>query len=196
MGFFSFTMRISLKIAILFVGIWFTGKMVFFKTQILQDEAGVKYQVMWNIFCLLLAMSIGTIAEKRKENRQESSALGDIKNTLGGGMLYTVLVAGLIYLYYAKIDPSYNASQLAKAEMMVNKMLDDPKAMKKLRENPQSEVMTRDEIYKSQMDNYKAIFSPTATMTISLLGMLLLSTINAIVLTVIFRRVLFKQRTL
>ncbi len=189
-------MRISLKIAILFVGIWFTGKMVFFKTQILQDEAGVKYQVMWNILCLLLAMSIGTIAEKRKENRQESSALGDIKNTLGGGMLYTVLVAGLIYLYYAKIDPSYNASQLAKAEMMVNKMLDDPKAMKKLRDTPESEVMTRDEIYKSQMDNYRAIFSPTATMTISLLGMLLLSTINAIVLTVIFRRVLFKQRTL
>jgi hypothetical protein len=188
-------MRISIKIAILFVGIWFTGKMTFFYTQILQDEAGVKFQVMWNILCLLLAMTIGTLAEKRKENRQESSALGDIKNTLGGGLVYTVLVAGLIYLYYAKIDPSYNETQLAKAEEVVNTTLNDPIKLKELRKDPEMEVLTVDEIRNKAMSNYRSMFNPTSTMTISLLGMLLLSTVNAILLTVIFRRVLFKQRT-
>jgi hypothetical protein len=102
-------MRISLKIAVLFAGIWFLGKMTFFYAQILQNENEVKFQVMWNILCLLLAMTIGTLAEKRQEVRSESSALGDIKNTLGGGLIYTVIVSGLIYLYYAKIDPAYNA---------------------------------------------------------------------------------------
>lgn len=189
-------MRISLRIAILFAGIWFTGKMIFFYTQILQDETGVKFQVMWNILCLLLGMTIGTLAEKRKENRQESSALGDIKNTLGGGLVYTIIVAGLIFLYYSKIDPSYNANQLAQAEEVVTKALNDPEQLKELKKDPEMEVLTKEEIFNKAMSNYRSMFNPTSTMTISLLGMLLLSTINAILLTVIFRRVLFKQRTL
>lgn len=190
------TMRVSLKIAILFAGIWFLGKMSFFYAQILQNENEVKFQVMWNILCLLLAMTIGTLAEKRREVRAESSALGDIKNTLGGGLIYTVIVSGLIYLYYAKIDPAYNARQLAVAEQQVNKMLDDPKQMKELRKSPEMETLTRKEIFDKAIANQRAIFNPGSTMTISLLGMLLLSTINAIILTVVFRRVLFKQRTL
>lgn len=189
-------MRISLKIAILFAGIWFAGKMSFFYAQILQNESEVKFQVMWNILCLLLAMTIGTLAEKRQEVRSESSALGDIKNTLGGGLVYTIIVSGLIYLYYAKINPGYNERQLAIAEQQVNKMLDDPKQMKELRKSPEMESLTREEIFDKAIANQKAIFSPSSTMTISLLGMLLLSTINSIILTVVFRRILFKQRTL
>jgi hypothetical protein len=190
-------MRISLKISILFVIIWFIGKMSFFYLQLFQDEAGVKVQVMWNILCLLMGMTIGTWIEKRRESASENSALNDIKNTMGSGIVYTVLVSFLIYLYYAKIDPGYNERQLAIAEASVNKMLDDPKEMAKIKKNnPDLESLTREEIYEKAIANQKAMFSPGSTMTISLLGMLLLSTVNAIILTVIFRRVLFKQRTL
>ena len=197
MGFFLRIMRISLKISILFVIIWFTGKLSFFYLQQFQDEAGVKVQVMWNILCLLMGMTIGTWIEKRRELASENSALNDIKNTMGSGIVYTVLVSLLIYLYYAKIDPSYNERQLAIAEASVNKMLDDPKEMAKIKKNnPDLESLTREEIYEKAIANQKAMFSPGSTMTISLLGMLLLSTVNAIILTVIFRRVLFKQRTL
>ncbi len=197
MGFFLNVMRISLKISILFVIIWFIGKMSFFYLQLFQDEAGVKVQVMWNILCLLMGMTIGTWIEKRRELASENSALNDIKNTMGSGIVYTVLVSFLIYLYYAKIDPGYNERQLAIAEASVNKMLDDPKEMAKIKKNnPDLESLTREEIYEKAIANQKAMFSPGSTMTISLLGMLLLSTVNAIILTVIFRRVLFKQRTL
>lgn len=197
MGFFLNVMRISLKISILFVIIWFIGKMSFFYLQLFQDEAGVKIQVMWNILCLLMGMTIGTWIEKRRELASENSALNDIKNTMGSGIVYTVLVSFLIYLYYAKIDPGYNERQLAIAEASVNKMLDDPKEMAKIKKNnPDLESLTREEIYEKAIANQKAMFSPGSTMTISLLGMLLLSTVNAIILTVIFRRVLFKQRTL
>ena len=197
MGFFLNVMRISLKISILFVIIWFIGKMSFFYLQLFQDEAGVKVQVMWNILCLLMGMTIGTWIEKRRESASENSALNDIKNTMGSGIVYTVLVSFLIYLYYAKIDPGYNERQLAIAEASVNKMLDDPKEMAKIKKNnPDLESLTREEIYEKAIANQKAMFSPGSTMTISLLGMLLVSTVNAIILTVIFRRVLFKQRTL
>jgi hypothetical protein len=185
-------MRISIRIAILFAGIWFFGKMIFFYTQILQDESGVKFQVMWNILCLLTGMAVGTLLEKRKQNTNESSALGDIKQIMGSGLIYTILVSVMIYFYYGKIDPGYNERQIAIAQASVKKMLNNPAELAKIKKSPEMESMTKEEILKKATDNQRAIFSPTSTMTISLLGMLLLSTINAIILTFIFRRVLFK----
>lgn len=189
-------MRPSLKIAILFAAIWFLVKMVFFWFQLFQDEAGVKILVMWNILCLLMAISIGTLVEKRREDRSESSTLGDIKGAMAGGMVYTVIVAGLIYLYYAKIDPGYNERQIANAELAIKTTLDNPKQFAEIKARPEFHSKTKEEIFKQARDNQRAIFSPGSTMTLSLLGMLLLSTINSIVITIVFRRVLFKQRTL
>jgi len=56
--------------------------------------------------------------------------------------------------------------------------------------------LSKEEIFRKASANQRAIFSAGSTMTLSLLGMLLLSTINSIVVTVVYRRVLFKQRTI
>jgi hypothetical protein len=56
--------------------------------------------------------------------------------------------------------------------------------------------MTKEEILVKAMEGPKSFYSPGSTMILSLLGMLLLTTVNAILVTVVFRRVLFKQGTL
>lgn len=189
-------MRPSLKIALLFAGVWFLGKMTFFYAQIFQDNSGVKFLVMWNILCLLLGMSIGTLIEKRREDRSQSTALGDIRKAMGGGMLYTVVVAGLLYLYYQKIDPAYNERQIVMHLERDQKMLDDPKQFAKVKkDNPDLQALTKQEILAKQKVNYSSVYSAGSTMTLSMLGMLLLTTINAIVLTVLYRRILFRQGT-
>lgn len=189
-------MRPSIKISLLFVGIWILGKMIFFWGQIFQEESGVKFLVMWNMLCLLSGMSIGTLLEKRKEVRTDSSALGDIKNAMSGGVIYTVLVASFMYLYYSKIDPAYNERQIAQAETVIQKALDDPKQLAEIKNmRPEYEAMSTEEIFKDMQKNPRAMFSAGATMTLSLLSMLVLSTLNAVLLTVIYRRVLFKQGT-
>ncbi len=184
-------MRPSLKISLLFVAIWFTGKMIFFYGQIFQEANEVKFLVMWNILCLLLGMTIGTLIEKRKQIKEEGSALQDIKNGMASGMLYSVLVAVLMYFYYGKIDTGYNAQQVAVAKQRVEYMLNSPKEMKKLRKtNPELSTMSLDEIRDKAVANQTAMYSAGSVTTISLLGMMMLSTLNAIILTVIFRRVL------
>jgi hypothetical protein len=190
-------MRPTIKTALIFVAIWFTIKMVFFKFQLFQDEAGVKVLVMWNILCLLLAISIGTLIEKRREKSSDGSALGDIKRAMGGGMIYTVLVAALLYVYYAKIDPAYNERQLAAAEESVRKLVNDPHALaEQKRIHPEIASLTTEEIMQKSMNSQKAVYSAGSVSTLGMLGMLLLTTINSIVVTVVYRRVLFKQRTL
>lgn len=188
-------MRTSLKISILFTGIWFLGKFSFFYFQILQTNEQYPLQVMWNILCLLLAMSLGSWLEKRKEVRSESSALGDIKSILGIGMVYTVIVSGLIYLYYAKIDPAYNENQIAMIEESMQKLVNDPVEFKKFKaERPEYEALTKEEILKKSSESIRPWYQANTVMTISLLGMLMLSVINSLVLTVIYRKVLFRQR--
>ncbi len=187
-------MKSYLRYSILFAGIWFVGKMSFFYAQILQDSAGVKFQVLWNILCLLLAMIVGGLMMKRNEVKTESSALGDIKNHMGTGLIYTVCVAGLLYLYYSKIDPGYNERQIAVAEMAIEKSLQDPKQLKEIKKiRPEYGAMTTEEIFQDMRKNPRAMYSANSTMVLSLLGMLVLTTINAIGLTVVFRRLFFRK---
>lgn len=188
-------MRISIKVSFIFVAIWFAGKMIFFYGQIFQSPTEVKWLVMWNMLCLLLGMTIGTLLEKRKEVKEEGSALQDVKQTIASGMLYSVSVAILMYLYYGKIDPGYNANQVAVATEQVDKMLNDEKQMKALRKsNPELATMSNDEIRDKSIENQKVWYGAGMVTTISLLGMMMLSTLNAIVLTIVFRRVLSKVK--
>ena len=194
-------MRPWIKIALLFAGIWFLVRIAFFQFQIFQEESGVKILILWNLFCLLMAITIGTLVEKMKEKREgrssEGSAFADIKEAMRGGMIYTVLVAGLIYLYYAKIDPAYNERQLNRIEEAYKRDINNPKQLAIFKNgNPESASMTKEEILVKSMEGPKSFYNPGSTMILSLLGMLLLTTVNAIVVTVVFRRVLFKQRTL
>lgn len=188
-------MRISTKIALLFAGIWFLGKYCFFYFQALQTSEQYPIQVMWNILCLLLAMSIGSLIEKRRENTSEGTALGDIKSILRIGMIYTVIVSGLIYLYYAKIDPAYNEHQIAVIQESMKKMVDDPVQLEKFRsERPEFAASTKEEIIQKSSESIRNWYNPTSVMTISLLAMLMLSVLNSLILTVIYRRILFKSR--
>ncbi len=189
-----YPMKTSVKIALLFVLIWFTGKYSFFYFGVLQDAQGIPLLVMWNILCLLLAMAIGTYIEKRSEDRSQSTALGDVKSIMGGGLVYTVAVSVLLYVYYAKIDPDYNAHQIQVAEQAIQKSLDNPKELKEIRSvRPEYKSMSKEEIFSDMRKSPQAMYSAGSTMTLSLLGLLLLSTINALILTVIFRKLIFRN---
>lgn len=186
-------MRPTVQYAILFVIIWFLGKMTFFYTQTFQRPHEVKFLVLWNMLCLLLGITIGSYAQKRREINSETTALYDMKNSIAGGLVYSVLVGILIYVYYAKIDPAYNERQLHTAEIAIKEALEDPVQLKKIRQNPEMGTMTKEELYNKALTGQKAIYSPGSTMTVSMLGMLLLSTLNSLVVTVVYRRIVFKR---
>jgi len=186
-------MKISTKIAILFAAIWFGGKMLFLQIQWFQEPETFPYQVFWNILCLLMAMTIGSYIEKRKEDRSESSALGDIKSILSGGLIYTIITAALIFTYYSKIDPDFNKHQIEVAEGKIQEMIDDPKQLKELRHSrTEFASLSKKELFDKLAQNPRSMFKAKSTFVISLLGMLLLSVMNAIVLTVVYRRLIFK----
>lgn len=140
-------------------------------------------------------MGIGSLLEKRHEDRSQSTVLGDIKSLLGIGMLYSIIVAGLIYLYYAKIDPAYNENQIAVLETSMEKMVNDPVQFKKFKKDrPEFESLSKEEVIKKSSESIRPWYQPKAVMTIALLGMMMLSVINALGFTIIYRKILFPPR--
>jgi hypothetical protein len=58
--------------------------------------------------------------------------------------------------------------------------------------NEAFEVMTKEDIYKEMEKSTRSTISPFSITTISLLGMILLSTVYSLLVTVIFRKVLLR----
>lgn len=185
-------MKVTVKFGLLFAAIWIGFKLVLFSTVTGADRYNLQPAILTNILCLLLAISVGLYFHKRTATEQ-STALGDIKNGLAAGMVYTMIVTVFLYFYYTKIDPEYNQHQRSEAAMQLEKILNDPAEFKKMKaSNGDFEVMSKDEIRASIITNQEAMYSPQAVTTIGLLGMLLLATVNSIFITVVMRRIIFR----
>jgi hypothetical protein len=148
--------------------------------------------VLLNILFLLSAIAIALYQVKRNQTESESF-LGDIKNGLKAGVPYTILVAVFIFLYYGKINPEFNQRQIEKTNLTIEKTFNDPIAFQKLKDSNESfEVMSKEELMEQMKTGPKSFYAPGATMTLSLLAMLLLSTLYSILVSAIYRKVVFR----
>lgn len=185
-------MRVTIKVGILIAAIWIMIKMVFFYIGWNTKEM-IPVAVMLNILGVLLSISIGLYLQKRKDT-EESNALRDIKNGMTAGVPYTIIISVFLFFYYDRIDPEFNERQIADAEMAILKDLNSAEGLKAIRESNQNyEVMTKDAIYEDMRQGPQNLYSAKFMMTVSMLAMLLLSTINSILITIIYRKIMFKR---
>ena len=149
--------------------------------------------VLLNMLLILLAIAVGMYLEKLKQT-EYTNALGDIKSGMTAGVPYALVVSIFIYVYYAKIDPGFNEHQLAEREYALIKKIDAPGGLEEIQKsNPDLEVLSREEIIAKANTSNKGFYNPTSTMTLSMLALLLLATLNSIFVTVILRRVVFRN---
>lgn len=183
-------MKITLKTGLIFAGIYILIKLMFFFTGALGQN--IVPSVLINILCILLAISVGLYKQKRSET-EHGSLLQDIKNGMTAGVPYAILVSVFLYFYYDTIDPAYNQHQIAEAEFQIKKNLDDPASFKKIKaSNPDFEVMTKEQIYDLMIQSPRAVFKASTTMTISMLALLILGTMNCIFVAIVYRKIVFK----
>jgi len=184
-------MRITLKTGLTFAGIYILIKLMFFFTGALGQN--IVPSVLINILCILLAISVGLYKQKKSEEEQ-GTLLQDIKNGMTAGVPYAILVSVFLYFYYDTIDPEYNQHQISEAEAKIEKSLNDPKTFAEIKSsNPDFEVMTKEQIYDLMVQSPRAVFKASTTMTISMLALLLLGTLNSIFVALVYRKVVFKQ---
>ncbi len=184
-------MRVTVLTGLSFALLWIITKMVFFWTGIFGSD--VIPSVLLNMLFLLLAISVGLFLHKRKMQEQ-GNALLDIKNAMSAGLPYLIVVSVFLYFYYDKIDPEFNQHQIAEAYTNVEKKLGNPDEFAEIKaSNEEFEVMTKEEILSKLKENLERNYSASFTMTVSLLGLLLLATINSIFITIIYRKLIFRS---
>ena len=173
-----------------FALLWIVIKMIFFWTGALGTN--IVPAVLLNMLFLLLAISIGLFIHKKRVAEQ-GNALLDIKNAMSAGLPYLICVSVFLYFYYDRIDPEFNQHQISEAYTAVEKKLNDPQAFAEIKaSNEEFEVMSKEEILANLKDNLERNYSASFTLTVSLLGLLLLATINSIFITIVYRKLIFR----
>lgn len=137
---------------------------------------------------LTCAIAIGLYFIKL-ETKEESNLLLDIKNAMSVGMIYTILVAGFIYVFYAFLHPNYAKHQLEESRIYLEKATNIANIRSK---NADFRNKSDAEIRSMEMAKSETIYSTKFTLVISLLAMTLWSMINSIVISIIYRFLLFK----
>lgn len=184
-------MKITVKTGLFFALGWMLVKMIFFYTGL--SQASIVPTIFINMFFMLSAISVGLYLHKKQEGFSQGNALSDIKSGMNAGIPYTLLVVAFIYLFYTQIDPGY-VDQMVQEKLEAYKIgLNDPEELKLIRSSNEAfEVMSKEDIYKEMELSTKSTISAFSITTISLLGMMLLSTVYSILVTVIFRKVLLR----
>ena len=183
-------MKITIKVGIVSALIWIALKYILFVSGIFPGQMAPT--VMLNILGLLSAISIGLYLQKRRDT-METNALFDMKNAMSSGLPYVLIVSSFIYLFYTQINPEFVTHQIAEGEATIEKMVNNPDQMAKFRkENPDAEVMTDKQIEKRLKANNKKGADAGFTATLSVLALLLLATLYSLLVTLIYRQIVFR----
>jgi hypothetical protein len=183
-------MKTTVKVGVICALSWIAIKYIFFALDLFPGQMAPT--AMLNILGLLSAISIGLYIQKRRDT-METNALFDMKNAMSAGLPYVLIVSSFLYLFYTQINPEFVSHQIAEGEATIEKMIKDPKQMDKFRkENPDAEVMTDKQIEKRLKVNNKKGAAPGFTATLSILALLLLATLYSLLVTMIYRQIVFR----
>ncbi len=179
-------MKLPVKVGIGAALFWIVLKMLGLAINFSVDD--IKIFVFINMFLLTTAIAYSLFQIKRKE--VESNLLNDVKNGMLSGVPYTLIVSIFLYFYYEKIYPEFNEKKIQEIELR----LSNPKTIKEIQTtNPAMENKNPEEIKREVLDSTKSMYSAKFTMIITLLALMVYSTLNSMVIAIIFRRVVFRN---
>jgi hypothetical protein len=148
----------------------------------------IKYFGLLNMF--LLTFIITWSIYKHKQAQTESNLLVDIKNGMSAGVPYTVMVSVFLYFYYGQIFPEFRDKKMNE----VYERIDTPKELDAIRKNqPELENKSDLEIKQLAIKDWSNKLDPQFTMMISLLALLFYTTINSLLISLVFRRIIFRN---
>jgi len=148
----------------------------------------IKYFGLLNMF--LLTFVITWSIYKNKRIQTESNLLVDIKNGMLAGVPYTAVVSVFLFFYYGQIFPEFMEKKMNEVYVRI----DTKKELDAIRQNqPELENKSDVEIKQLAINDWKNKLDPQFTMMISLLALLFYTTMNSLLISLVFRRIVFRN---
>jgi len=161
------------------------------------SEFGVRVEPFISLFLLLTSIAGGVFMFKQSENFLERSFLEDIKMALQGGIMFTILVSGFVYIYHTKIDASIIDTKVEAFIANVKKAVPDEKTYFELQLKYPEDKTWQDKTYldymENQEDSARGFISPWSFSIMHTIVGLLLTVFFSIFVTLILRKVVLRQ---
>jgi len=184
-------MKPSVKIALICTVISAAISLLFFYTG--YSFLGYKAEPFISLFLLLVSIAGGVFMFKQNENFAERSFLEDIKKAMQGGIMFTLLASGFIYIYHSKIDTSIIDEKVEAFIATVKKNVPDEKTYFELQKN---DPTWKDKSYldymENQEDSARGFISAWSFSIIHTIVGMLLTVFFSIFVTVILRKVVLR----
>ncbi|MFM6933869.1 MAG: DUF4199 family protein [Flavobacteriales bacterium] len=179
-------MNKAVKYGLIASAVWITVKMSALALGISLYD--IKYFGLLNMF--LLTFVITWSIYKQKQVQTESNLLVDIKNGMLAGVPYTVVVSVFLFFYYGQIFPEFREKKMNEVYVRI----DTAKELDAIRKNqPELENKSDLEIKQLAIKDWKNKLDPQFTMMISLLALLFYTTMNSLLISLVFRRIIFRN---
>lgn len=179
-------MNKSVKYGLIASLVWIAVKMSALALSISLYE--IKYFGLLNMF--LLTFVITWSIYKNKRTQTESNLLVDIKNGMLAGVPYTTVVSVFLFFYYGQIFPEFREKKMNEVYVRI----DTKKELDAIRKNqPELENKSDVEIKELAIKDWKNKLDPQFTMMISLLALLFYTTMNSLLISLVFRRIVFRN---
>jgi hypothetical protein len=172
---------------LVFGSFWIAFKMLAFLFAYQLDQ--IQLFVLLNMAMLTAAIAL-FMYRKKRFGGPESNMLTDIKAGLSVGLPYTLVVSFFLFFYYQDIYPEFNEKKRAAYEQR----MDSPKEIATIRNsNSALENKSDSEIVAMARKNTAMMYDPQFTLSVSLLALLVYSTLNSLLIAVIYRKVVFRD---
>lgn len=149
--------------------------------------------VFINIFLLMTSISVGLFMTKKDKKFEKGIFLDDFKTAMQGGIIYTILIAGFIYLYHAKIDTSIREDLISlRLEAIHNSVPDNETYEKMQADDPTWKDKSYDDYIELMEDQARSMISPTSVFIAHLMGLTFFTFLFSFFVTLILRKIVLR----
>lgn len=184
-------MKTSVKVALGIALVWIILTLIIYLTGYSKELFATG--ILLNIFFLLTAISFGLFLTKKEKGFADSVFLDDFKVAMQSGIIYTIILAGFIYLYHQTIDTGIRESLIEARNESLHNTYPDAASFKVLQEtSPEWKDKNYDLFIEEQEDLTKSIYSSFSVFIFHMMGMFIFSMFFAFFGTIIIRRVILR----
>ena len=149
-----------------------------------------------NILGLLATIGVAMFVVKKEDKYSISGPfLQDFKDAMQAGVIYTIVIAGFIYVYHSNIDPSI-LNKLREAQFeAINEAIPDAETYQELLGDDNVwRNKSYDDYIENQEDNARIGVSPGIVFFIHFAGLFMFSFFYSFFVVLILRKIVLKPR--
>lgn len=187
-------MKLSIKNALLFSGIYIFAELIFFILGFNHIESIMMIRVVGVSLLMLLAVAISILVNFSRNKAGGLSMLVDLKTGIASAAVFALIISLFLTTYFSVIDTEFAENRKAAFSAAIQDPEERAKLEKRLEEENTNLAIgqTIDDLIEQNHDNMVQMLSPKTVFPMALFSLLLLGMIYAFGVTALNRIILVK----